>query len=527
MKSQKDANELRRVKHALELVKKGYLSDLPHISMNHYKWSREYCDSTNKINLVSAANQIGKSVGAIRRSIDNITDPHRWEMFYGKKPTQLWYFYPDQDTLQREFETKWKNILPSGKMKTSEQYGWKQINSRNKLVGIHFKIGVPLYFFTYSQKPTAIQASTVNEVTCDEEPPLEFYDELILRLLRTDGIFNAIFTPTLGQAFWAETIETDRRLPTAFKRQISMYDCLFYEDGSPNPDITLDKIKKIEESCSSQDEINRRVHGKFPKHASSQGRNYYAFDIDRHVVKPHSVESWNKVVICDYGSGLETKDGKRHPSAILVLAISPDYREGRVIRCWRGDDVVTTAGDLFNKYVEITKDLSLMQKIFDPGQADFGIIAERSGHGFIKAQKDRLSGEEIVNSLFKYDMLKIFAYDIDDPTRSPLEVDYQQTAKLIEEALTFRVTKNISAKEGDDLLDCLRYGCKAIPWDFEYAAKQVSEEIKPAVRPRTQAEYEAEQIKLRRGEMLDDNAEASDDWNELEDEIEEWNELYG
>ena len=45
------------------------------------------------------------------------------------------------------------------------------------------------------------------------------------------------------------------------------------------------------------------------------------------------------------------------------------------------------------------------------------------------------------------------------------------------------------------------------------------------LRPKTEAELIEDQIRMRRGEDVDRNE--SEDWGELEDEFEEWNESYG
>lgn len=504
---------------------------LPHIYMPHFKWSREFVESPNRVNLMSSANQIGKSVSAIRRGVTNATDPVAWKrIFNGRKPKQLWYFYPDADTLEREFATKWEmDWLPRAEMSKHPQYGWRVIRQRHKLSGVMFNSGVPIYFFQYSQKVSAAQASTVDEITCDEEPPMSFYDELMLRLIQNDGVFNAIFTPTLAQDFWQETIETNRRLPTAFKRQISMYDAMYFEDGTPNPKMTLEKIKKVEAACSSEDELNRRVFGKFPK--SKAGKTFYAFNSERHVIKRHDISDWHVVGSVDYGSGGETG----HPSGMLFIAVNKEFTEGRVFLAWRGDNITTTAGDLFEKYLWFKGSLrkTPMLQVYDPSQKDFATIAERSNETFIKATKGRDDGEEIVNTLFRYDMLKIF--EDEDWTKLELEQDREgnQRSKLCAElnSVMQKLTQlEVKKKTGDDLVDPLRYACMAIPWNWEKVnaeeEKRKSGETKQKHRPKTEEELIADQIKLRRGESIDED-NAQDGWGELEDEFREWNEEYG
>ena len=530
--SRSQQEELLRLKQRqlLLLEEKSKLqATLPHIYMPHFKWSREFLESVNKVNLMSSANQIGKSVSAIRRAITNATDEEAWKrVFKGNRPSQIWYFYPDDATLNREFQTKWeRDWLPRGPAKKHPIYGWEEIREKGKLKGILFNTGVPIYFFQYSQKPSAMQASTVDEIYCDEEPPVVFYDELILRLIQNDGTFNAIFTPTLGQDFWQETIETNRRLPTAWKRQISMYDCLYYEDGSKNPKMSLEKIKKVEEACSSEDEINRRVFGKFPK--SKAGKTFYAFNSDKHMIPRHDITDWHIFSAVDYGSGGE----KNHPSGIIFLAVNKDYTEGRVFLAWRGDGIETTASDLFEKFLwfkQTTKEHVV--KVYDPSQKDFDTIASRAGESFLKATKKREEGEEIVNSLFRYDMLKIFEDELDySLLKNDQEREGNQRSKLRGElnAVTNKLTRQqVSAKTGDDLVDPLRYVCLAVPWNWEAVQAKQKEGTKTTkiAKQKTEAEVIEDQIRLRRGESLDDEPEENEGWGELDDEFDEWNSEY-
>ena len=96
--------ELKR--RELELLKeqKKLEGILPHIYFPKYKWQRELFTSTNRVNLFTAANQIGKSSGLICRQVNNATSPEAWEKMYGLKraPAQFWYFYPDSLTLEKE-----------------------------------------------------------------------------------------------------------------------------------------------------------------------------------------------------------------------------------------------------------------------------------------------------------------------------------------------------------------------------------------------------------------------------------------
>lgn len=420
----------------------------------------------------------------------------------------FWYFYPDSLTLEKEWATKWEEWLPRGKMEFDSQYGWKAPMKDGKPNALHLKSGVSVFFQTYTKKVTSIQAGTVHEIFCDEELPLTFYDEIMFRLTRTHGIFNSAFTPTLNQLFWKQALESKKILPTALKMIVSMYDCITYEDGSPGA-FTEESIKEVISKCKSETEVQRRVFGKF---VTEEGRTYYAFEWERNMVTRYSVAGWHVYSGCDYGSG-----GSGHPAAILFVAVRADYKKGAVFRGWRGDGLETTAGDVFNKYLDLKEGLMPVQAVYDPASKDFGTIAERNGVTFTKADKSRDLGEHIVNTLFKHEILDIFDDDL-------------ELGKLATE-LTHMMNHNQRSdnKKDDDMADTLRYICTMIPWDFEVINEQIkAKELaeKGPAKPMTEAEFQALQIRERRGEY-DKRTGEDEGWAELEDEFRHWNEEYG
>jgi len=500
-------------------AKKEYERKLPHLyGHKFYKWQRQFVDSTNKMNLLTAANQIGKSSASIRRCITNATEPERWERLWGvgAKPKMFWYFYPDQETLEKEFATKWEpEWLPKEDMKDDPKYGWRVTKDRNVPRALHFNTGVIVYFLYYTKKVSAVQAGSVHEIFCDEEMPLEFYDELQMRMVATNGIFNSVFTPTLNQLFWKQAMEGRKILPHALKLTVSMYDCLVYEDGTPSTAFTLEKIERIRANCKNETEVQRRVYGKF---VTEEGRTFFAFEFDKHMVGRYDVSKWNIFSAVDYGSGRSGGQGQGHPSGIVFLAVRPDYQKGVVFRAWRGDNEKTTAGDLFNKHQELSIDLKLTNSVYDHSAADFGTIAARNGVTFNKASKARDVGEALVNTLFKHGMLEIFDDD-------------GELLKLAGE-LT-HVMKDRQAgehKTNDDLVDPLRYVCMLVPWDLEVVNEMQNAAIETKIRnarPKTEQELIADQIRERRGEDIYGKEKQSDSWDEYDEEINHWNEEYG
>jgi phage terminase large subunit-like protein len=482
--------------------------DLPHLyGPKFYQWQKDYFESKNRVNLICSANQIGKSSAAIRRTIANCTDPKRWEEIYESTPRQFWYLYPDIATLRREWSSKWvAEYMPRGKMKSHPQYGWKAVMEREAPTVVHFNSGIDLYFLTYTKDLSSIQASTVHEITSDEELPVNFYDELILRLAVTNGVFNMVCTPTLNQPFWKRAMESSDVLPNAFKRQVSMYDCLTYFDGSPSKVFTVEKIKNVEEKCRSEAERQRRVWGKF---ITEEGREYFAYDPERNRCQRAGTNGWHVHVGVDYGSG--GTDG--HPSAIVFVKVRPDYKKGVVHKAWRGDGVKTTCGDLFNKYVDMLGNDLPVRRVYDFAAADFHAIAERNGETFQRANKSKSLGREVLNTLFKFGMLDIYEGDI--------ELD-----KLSGELLTVMTDSKANV---NDLSDALRYCVVDIPWDFE-SIRDNNEDPDKKMAPvkLTPEQLMAEQVSLRRGEgSLYFKDEELVQGGDLSEEFDYWNEEYG
>lgn len=511
--SKNQSERLQRLKMelALEKKKKELEYQLPHLyAMKMYPWQRTFHDSKNRFNLICSANQIGKSSIAIRRVISNATDTERWKWLYKRKPTMFWYFYPDSATLDREFTTKWEaEWLPRGAMKDDPRYGWTVKRDKGIPTQVQFNSGVTLYFLFYTKKAANMQAGSVDDLTVDEELPMELYSELTFRLAATEGIFNMVCTPTLNQPFWKSAIESQDILPHALKLNVSMFDCLKYEDGTPSTAFTVDKINNIIATCKSSTEVQRRVFGKF---VTEEGRMFFAYSPERNMIERHDIANWLVYAGIDYGSG----GTGGHPAAIVFCAVRPDYQRGVIFKAWRGDGVTTTAGDVLEKYIEMARGLRVVQAWYDYGSKDLGILAERAGVNVTKAEKARDFGASTVNTLFRHQMLSVFHGD-------------EELDKLSGELLTVMKDQG-NSKTGDDLVDAARYCVIGIPWDLsQVEAMQDEPQEKPKVaRMLTEEELLAQQIEDRRGQFKRSKGEDEPQaWRELEQEFEDWNEMYG
>jgi hypothetical protein len=310
--SPKQVAQLKSLELKLNQDKLKLIEGLPHrFQWKWYTWARQFYESKNKLILLTAANQTSKSSTQIRKCIELATNKALWPTLWRTRPQQFWYLYPTKDLATTEFEKKWvTEFLPRGDFKTHPDYGWRAEYSGGRIYALHFNTGITVYFKTYAQDVTGLQASSAHAIFCDEELPVEIFPELQFRLAATDGYFSMVFTATLNQDFWRRAIErvgfADEVFPQAFKQQITMFDCLYYEDGTLGA-FTEERIKQIIAMCPNENEVQRRVFGKFVK---NEGRLVPSFMPNKHVIKPITLGSDYKVYSgVDIGSG-----GKAHPA---------------------------------------------------------------------------------------------------------------------------------------------------------------------------------------------------------------------
>lgn len=486
--------------------------ELPHLyGFPWYSWAYDFFTSRKKLNFLCAANQISKSSTQIRKCIDWATDPAKWAELWPAhpNPNQFWYLYPTSNQATIEFEKKWKDFLPKGEFKDHPQYGWTSETKNKEIFAIHFNTGVSVYFKSYKQGLEALQTGTVYAVFLDEEVPEDLWDELVFRVSAVNGYIHMVFTATMGQEVWRLTLEPKKgekeKFPDAWKRQVSMYDCQTYMDGTPSQ-WTMERIQQVINTCKSDQEVLRRVYGKFVK---DEGLKYPQYSVSRHFVPGHPIpQSWLYYMGADIGSG----GNEGHPSAICVVAVRPDYREGRVVYSWRGDGVPTTASDVYQKSQEISDELGVpfAGKFYDWASAEFGQISARNGGGWIPADKSHETGESVINVLFRNDILKIY--------------DQSENSKLSGELSTLTLEGN-KRKKKDDLSDAFRYTVTRIPWDWSIIGSYVTgvgkEKGTDEEKKLTPMQLE---VKLRREQFLKSETTGGED---LEEEFNFWNDSYG
>lgn len=502
--------ELLALKEAELALKRG----LPFLhGFKHYQWSRDFFESREKLAFLCAANQIGKSTVQIRRMIHWATDKSLWPELWPQyqEPNQYWYIYPTAPQATIEFEKKWKIYLPQGEYKNHPEYGWKEEYKKAEIHAIHFNSGVSIYFKSYKQGLVALQTGTVYYIGLDEECPEVLWDELVMRKQAVDGYISMVFTATLGQEMWRKAIEPkdaeEELFPEAWKRQVAMYDCQYFEDGT-TARWTDKRILQVISSCKSTAEVQRRVFGKFVK---DSGLKYPQFDVARHMKEWHPIPpTWVWYAGIDIGAG--GSDTEAHPSAICFVAVRPDYQSARVVSTWRGDGIRTTASDVYQKYCEMEAELGVkpIGKFYDWASVEFGEIAIRKGAGFQRADKSHDRGETVINVLFRNDMLFIY--------------ERGENGKLAGELASVTVD-GPKRKKKDDVADALRYCVTSIPWDWSIVGNMPEISTEPG-RPKEQtpAEAMAKEIEARRKAFEDETREGEE---ALFEEFAEVNDLSG
>ena len=440
-------------KLALLEEKKKLINGLPHLhGHKFYPWMRDYWEAKQKTQWICSGNQVGKSFTQIRKAVHWATEPSLWKTLWPhmSHPRLFFYFYPSSYLATTEFENKFvPDILPRHEFKNHPQYGWECEYRAKYIQLIRFNSGVTIAFKTYSQDAADLQASSPAAVFIDEEPPVDIMPEIQARLFSTNGFISASMTPTQGAEFFREVFEVKgpkERFPDGFKRQVSMYDCLLYEDGTPSH-WTVERIKQIEKQCRSQAEVSLRVHGRF---VVGEGLKYESFDPGKNVIDPFPIpKSWLVYVGVDSGSG----GVRNHPSAISCIAMKPDYSYGVVFRGRRMDGQVTEASDVVEAAMDLISDVSsqVMGVYYDYSAYDLRTISGSMGHSWLRAEKSHEIGEQALGVAFKNKMLQIFNTDELQP--------------LIQE---FRSLKKSTPKTvaSDDFVDSARYAAAKIPWDW-------------------------------------------------------------
>lgn len=463
----------------------------------------------------------GKSATMMRKCIEWATNkdlwPELWPSLHKQKipPRAFWYLYPTREMASSEFNDKWRPMLPYA---NHPEFGWTYFKNDKASPMLVFNSGVTVHFKTYSQGAELLQAGSCATIFCDEELPEELVSELQSRVAATDGYLIFGFTATIGQAFWKSVVEERTIWPSAWVRQVSLYDCIKYDDGTPTM-WTKERIQARIDQCTTKAEVQRRVFGRFVK---DEGLQYPQFEREMHVAPYHRIpRDWEVYSGVDYGSGGE----KGHPASIVFVAVDPKYTQARVIRCWKGDKISTTAEDIIDVWEEIRKTIpqDITATYYDYAAADLGMIASRRGLPWQKADKSRESGKTVIAALLKAKAFKIYEPSAESE-REGLPDNYLEAHKLAFEFENMPVNMDKRAptyKGFDDMLDSCRYALIKIPFNIRsgqngYALVVADED--PKFYAAHEARKNPEVLKIWKSDDLLANGEGEFEfWNSMLD----------
>ena len=170
----------------------------------------------------------------------------------------------------------------------------------------------------------------------------------------------------------------------------------------------MKRIQELIDSCSTENEVNKRVKGRF---VVDDGLLVPQYKPSRNLVKPYPIpKNWLWYGAVDVGSGGE----KGHKGAYVFVAVKPDFTKGAVVTGWKGNtQETTTAKDILDKYrIHRTKfQMKMTDQYYDWASKDFFTYADRLGECFKPADKGHTLGKDTFNLLFKFDMLDVVAVD--------------------------------------------------------------------------------------------------------------------
>lgn len=424
-------------------------------------------------------------------------EPELWPKFYpNRRPIQFWHLAPSKEIITTEFRTKLvQEFLPKGNFKNHPQYGWRAEIRANHLWAIHCNTGISIYFHSFAQDANHLQAGTVDSLFLDEECPWELLPELTMRTAapNSNARIQSSLTPTMGQENWRRVFEVrgdGEIFADAFKQQVTVYDCMQFEDGTPSK-WTEERITKLKNSLGTQQEIDLRIYGRF---VAQEGLVFPSFRRDVNILPPTTTpKDWSYFSGVDIGGG-----GSGSLPGVVIIAVRPDFQYARVVKSWRGDSSkIYTASDILDKYMELKEGLELVGEYYDWGSKDFGTIATRTNVAFQPADKSRELGIPLLNTLFKNQMLVID--------------NVAENQDLINELLNLR--HGISKRHAmDHLADALRYSVTKVVWNFDGITGDKSVDLPKVI-------LTGDELRMSRSPTIEHDA-----WS-IQEEMQLWNEM--
>jgi phage terminase large subunit-like protein len=192
--------------------------------LEFFKAGRRYSER-----LFLAANRVGKTIAGGYEGTAHLTGqyPHWWEGRVWNRPTRMW--------AAGDFNETTRDVIQKKMLGGVEWYGDKKGVDGTGMVPrdtilqdtITWKAGVPdlidtvridhrnlsgtvdgssvLGLKSYQQGRRSFQGTEQDVIWTDEEPPMEVYGEMLIRLMTTKGLAMLTFTPLMG---WTDVVES-------------------------------------------------------------------------------------------------------------------------------------------------------------------------------------------------------------------------------------------------------------------------------------------------------------------------------
>jgi phage terminase large subunit-like protein len=553
--------ELELLKKELELLKwEEKDRELnPHLYVDLYDWQDEFINCTHHRQYLTCANQVGKTFSLMLKGHKWCTDKEfRIRQWGNNQPRVFWYVLPTQEHINDFFNDKWEpEILSRGDAKKKGPYSWKVIKKGMDVKGIKFLDTMcTLNFITLAAKSSSHQGRSVGGILFDEEPPVDKLAELETRTASFNdpetGLSTAIlafaFTPTSAQDYFKQIFsfqdekflkhiprdlkdkyfldkETDsyrtcsireqenelfKSSDTVWKRRVSMFEACTFKSGKPGR-YTKGRIREFINGQPTKRDVLVRAFAQFEKEDDGGliykyfNRDVHLKKVPRHIIKTYAGRGLITAGL-DYGSG------SNHPGGVVLTWISDDRKKVRILKMWRGEKgKVTTAGDIVDKYIEMSRGFDVDFPFYDHSAPDLNTIYNRmTGKELYKADKNVVKGVGLIDTLFKNNLLQIYYHD-DEPYGDWVAQEYENLSNNVK-------------KHGrlDELTDCIKYSLSGIAHMFQLeglmpvdASELLKKEIKKEEKP--------EDYGVRSWENVPEKNK-KDDW--IMDELEDWEGLF-
>lgn len=226
-----------------------------------YSEQREWLHSLSKKKVLFSGNRCGKTTIGSYEAALHLTGlyPHSWVGARFHHPVEWWVFGATstivRDTLQEEL------LGPIGELGR----GWIP-EDRLNIGCITYKEGIPaavdrarvehvsggfsrIQFFSYDMGAGKFQGSNADGYTMDEEPPIEMYDECLIRAPAVGAHVHVVLTPLNGKTKFIKRILDDGSV-IKFTMTVDDVDHVSQE--------SIDEMRRV----LSESEIQARLYGR-------------------------------------------------------------------------------------------------------------------------------------------------------------------------------------------------------------------------------------------------------------------------